>query len=84
MSNDLSQKAITELIEEAVYRRVQKTIQQYADKNASAFAANKIAGISWNLQINVLVDNLGLLPPAQPSPLKRFLNALKHLFSKTR
>jgi len=82
MQSDLSQQHITELIEETVYRRVQKTIQQYVDKNHASFAANKIAGIEWSLQLTVLVDNLGLNPIPKPSLSKRFLNAIKNIFRK--
>ena len=70
----------TEIIEETLQRRVRSTIQEYADKNAQAFAENRIAGIEWNLGLTVLIDNLGLNPKPKPSLLKRFINGLKNIF----
>jgi hypothetical protein len=72
-----SQKHITDLIEETLQRKVRNTIQKYANKNAQPFAENKIAGIEWNLQLTVLVDNLSLIPQPKSSLLKRFMNRLK-------
>jgi hypothetical protein len=77
------QKHITEVIEETIYRRVQNTIQEYVNKNQSAFAANQIAGVEWKLQINVLVDNLGLNPQPKPKTyFSRFIDFFTHLWRK--
>jgi len=73
---------IAEVIEEAIYRRVEKTIQQYADKNQRAFQANRIAGIQWKLDLNVLVDNLGLLPVKPQTPFSRFIDFFRRLCRK--
>ena len=72
------QTAITEVIEEAIYRRVKETVDQYVKKNRPAFAENKIAGVEWSLQLTVLVDNLGLNPAPKPSLFKRIINAIKN------
>jgi len=73
------QTAISEVIEEAIYRRVQKTIGEYVKKNGSAFTENKIAGVEWNLQLTVLVDNLGL----NPQPKQTRWNRLKAFLKRT-
>jgi hypothetical protein len=77
------QTAISEVIEEAIYRRVKTTIDQYVKKNGPAFAEHKFAGVEWNLQVTVLVDNLGLNPKSKPSLFKRFINAIKNFRKET-
>lgn len=74
---------ITEVIEETLQRRVRDTIQEYVDKNTQAFAENRIAGIEWNLQLTVLVDNLGLNPKPKIPFLRRFLVVLKKIYALT-
>jgi hypothetical protein len=70
------------VIEETLYRRVRETIDQYIKKNQDAFQANKIAGVEWSLGLTVLVDNLGLNPPSNPSFFKRLIDFLTHLWRK--
>ncbi len=72
------QSHITEVIEEAIYRRVKATVDEYVKKNRHAFAEHKIAGVEWNLQLSVLVDNLGLNPEPKPTLFKRLINAIKN------
>lgn len=76
------QTHIIEVIEEAIYRRVKDTINEYIEKNTDAFAENQIAGVEWNLGLTVLVDNLGLNPQPKPKSLfKRFIQLINRFFS---
>lgn len=79
------QQAITEVIEEAIYRRVKATVDQYVKKNGPALAENKIAGVEWNLGLTVLVDNLGLNSTIKPRTtpfLQRLLNTIKNFLNR--
>jgi hypothetical protein len=78
------QQHITELIEEAINRRVKRAIDHYVKKNGFAFTEHKIAGIEWNLQLTVLVDNLGLNPKPKTPLAQRMLNAVKRFFTRAR
>jgi hypothetical protein len=84
MQSDLSQKHITEVIEEAINRRVKRAIDHYVKKNSFAFSEHKIAGIEWNLQLTVLVDNLGLNPKPKTPLAQRILNVVKKFFTRAR
>ena len=48
---------ISKIIEENIHRSVEAYIFQYIQKNQDAFAEYGIAGVEWNLQLTVLVDN---------------------------
>lgn len=82
---DDNQKAIAGVIEEAVFRRVDKTISAYVKKNQRAFKANRILGVEWSLQIGVMTDD-GVNIPETPKPkisiFKRFINGSKSFFGK--
>lgn len=76
--NEVQQNYVIKAVEETLERRVRNTIKEYVDKNARAFAENKIAGVEWDLQLTVVIDNLGLNPEPKPSLFKRLINAFKN------